>query len=117
MESASILNSGSLGTLRSLTPRRSSGSAEEYQIVLSGLARTPLASGDLMDLYVENLADPSWDIREQGAGAEGAWLTWTVFANDGGLWYGSLAIAAWGGNLQQVWLSLRSSESGWPWAE
>ena len=106
-----------LGTLRSLTSRSSGGSAEEYRIVLSGLMRTPLASGDLMDLYKENLADPSWDIREQGAGAEGAWLTWTVFANDGGLWYGSLAIAAVGVNLQQAWLSLRSSESGWPWSE
>ena len=85
--------------------------------MLSGIMGTPLASGDLMDLYKENLVDPSWDIRGGGEGTEGAWLTWNVLDKEGGLWYGSLAITAAGVDLQQVWLLLRSSEPGWPWSE
>ena len=105
------------GTLRSFTRISSNGSAEEYGIVLSGIMGTPLASGDLMDLYKENLVDPSWDIRGGGEGTEGAWLTWNVLDKEGGLWYGWLAITAAGVDLQQVWLLLRSSEPGWPWSE
>ena len=56
------------GTLRSFTSISSSGSAKEYEIVLSGIMGTPLASGDLMDLYKEHLVDPSWDIRGEGEG-------------------------------------------------
>ena len=112
------LDEPALGTLDSLRSRSHSGGADEYHILLSGIVETTMSSGELMGLYQENLVDPSWDIRDEGRGAEGAWLTWSVRDNEeGGLWYGSLTITTVGVDLQQARLSLRPSEPGWPWTD
>ena len=101
---------GDLSSLssRSMTSSRSS-SGHTYTITLSGYLITPLASSELMDLYRKNLAHPSWDIRDEGKGDEGAWLTWTVRDGQGTLVFGSLTIVKVGIDQQEATLSLRTS--------
>ena len=79
------------------------------EIRKSRLANTHLTSSELMGLYQERMVHLSWDIRGQGKGTEGAWLTWTVHDDEGRLWYGSLAITAAGVNAQQIWMLLRTT--------
>ncbi len=73
-----------------------------------------MTSGELMDVYQERMVHPSWDIRGEGKGTEGAWLTWTVHDDEDRLWYGSLAITSAGVNAQQAWMSLRSTDLAQP---
>ncbi len=97
------------GTLRNFSSWNYTGSNYMERLSFSGLVGTPLTSGELLVLYQNNLGDPAWNIRDEGKGIEGAWLTWTVHDYDGNLWYGSLAIASAGVDMHHVWLVLRST--------
>ena len=100
---------GSFGSLG--MPSSSSTGGKSRILEFSRTARTHLTSASLMNLYEERMVHPSWDVQGRGAGDHGAWLTWTVYDDEGDLWYGSLAITATGVNAQQIWLLLRTSDN------
>ena len=76
----------------------------------STLQATDLTADELAIRYRERLADPSWNIREQGTGADVSWFTWTVYDGEGHLWNGALTASAAGEGWQWVSLFLHSTE-------
>ena len=81
-----------------------------YAISSSSLQATDLNAGELISRYRERLAQPSWNIREQGTGADASWFTWTVQDDENHVWFGTLVAATAGEGWQRVWLSLHSQE-------
>ena len=81
-----------------------------YTISSSTLQATDLTAGELISRYRERLARPGWNVREQGAGAQASWFTWTVQDEEGHLWHGALTATAAGEGWQSVSLFLHSPE-------
>ena len=81
-----------------------------YLISSSSLQATDLNAGELMSRYRERLAQASWNIREQGTGADASWFTWTVRDDENRLWYGTLTVSAAGEGWQRVSLFLHLPE-------
>ena len=99
------------GSLDSFSSRGVASSMNRaYAITASDFMKTDLGPAELMSRYRENLTHPSWDIKDEGAGGEASWLTWTVHDEEGHLWYGTLVAATAGEGWQRVWLSLHSQE-------
>lgn len=76
----------------------------------STLQATDLTADELATRYRERLADPSWNIREQGTGADVSWFTWTVDDDQGHIWHGALTATMAGEGWQWVSLFLHSPE-------
>ena len=76
----------------------------------STLQATDLTAVELISRYLERLARPGWNIREQGAGDDASWFTWTVHDEEGHLWHGALTVSAAGEGWQWVSLFLHSPE-------
>ncbi len=88
--------------------RRSSGGMSA--ISSSTLQATDLGPSELVSRYRERLAHPSWNIREQGTGANASWFTWTVRDDENHLWFGTLTASKAGEGWRWVSLSLHSPE-------
>ena len=97
---------GSLGSLQN----RSWGSSNSgtYIIEASGFIESGDAPADLMLLYRDNLVHPSWELQDEGIGADAAWFTWTMRDDSDNLWYCSLVALTAGEGLSRIWLSLYS---------
>ena len=81
-----------------------------FTISSSTLQATDLSPGELVSRYRERLAHPSWNIREQGTGADASWFTWTVRDGENHLWFGTLTASRAGEGWQWVSLFLHSPE-------
>ena len=89
------------------------GSTSPYdnQVSIYAELETESTAADLVPLYRDGLAHPSWGIVAEGSSGDFGWFSWTVPDGEGRLWHGRLVVVPLHEGSKQVWLSLNSNDA------
>ncbi len=86
-------------------------SAIDNQVNIHAELEVDLTASEVVDLFLDGLIHPSWDIVDEGSSGDIGWFSWTVLDDEGRLWHGRLVVVPSKDGWKQVWLSLFFDDS------
>jgi hypothetical protein len=74
---------------------------------ISASLSSKLSTGELLEIYDQQLVDAGWEMQNSDSGEGGAWSQWTIKDEQGKAWLGSLIIVKSSPNSDSLYAVLR----------